>query len=124
MTETVEEAPKEETEATSPMQTEEKKEETAAASTEEKKEKKKVTRTNLTVTEHTSSISKKELESLTEQEGKMIAADRLSFETAEKKNAVESYIYEMRDKLSGSLAEFVSQQVTKKYMIGILIFVG
>ncbi len=49
---------------------------------------------------------------MTEEEGKMVASDRLAFETAEKKNAVESYVYEMRDKLSGVLSEFSSATVT------------
>jgi heat shock protein 4 len=108
MTEAVDAPAEEEKKAEDPMQTDEKKPEEGTPKTEEKKEKKKVTRTNLQVQEVTTSIPKRELENLTEEEGKMVASDRLAFETAEKKNAVESYVYEMRDKLSGILSEFSS----------------
>ena len=41
-----------------------------------------------------------------ELEGKMAAQDKLCEETQEKKNAVESYVYSLRSRLSGDLAEF------------------
>ncbi len=76
---------------------------------DEEKKKKKVKRTNLSVQEKTASLPSKELQHLTEEEGKMLAADRLAIETAEKKNAVESYVYDMRNKLTDSLSEFATE---------------
>jgi len=43
--------------------------------------------------------------------GKMIMQDKLEKERADSKNAVEEYVYEMRDKLSGDLAEFMTEGV-------------
>lgn len=51
------------------------------------------------------------LQRLTEEEAQMNAADRLIVETAERKNALESYVYDMRNKLNESLAEFAAEQV-------------
>ena len=101
-----------------PMQTEENKTPENAEKTEEKKaeekkpeEKKvKVIKTPLTVKDFTPSLPQKDLQNLIDEEARMVAADKLAFETAEKKNAVESYIYEMRDKLSGVLSEFATEQ--------------
>jgi len=83
--------------------------ETAPAPAEKKK--KKVRRTDLTFTEQVNfALSTKDLQALTEEEAKMVASDRLAIETAEKKNAVESYIYDMRNKISGPLASFATEQ--------------
>ena len=41
----------------------------------------------------------------------MIMQDKLEKERADSKNAVEEYVYEMRDKLSGALAEFMLETV-------------
>jgi heat shock protein 4 len=76
----------------------------------EKEKKKKVRRTNLPFKESTSSIPQKELQNLIEEESKMVASDKLAFETAEKKNAVESYCYDMRNKINDSLHEFSTEQ--------------
>lgn len=46
-----------------------------------------------------------------EEEHKMIAADRLAIETVDRKNAVESYIYDMRGKINESLASFATDDV-------------
>eukprot|EP00210_Caulerpa_lentillifera_P001316 g1266.t1 len=51
-----------------------------------------------------------------EKEGKMAAEDRLFEETQEKKNAVESYVYELRNRLSGDLVEFVSEADKSKIL--------
>ncbi|KAK7821447.1 hypothetical protein U0070_015913 [Myodes glareolus] len=45
----------------------------------------------------------------TENEGKMIMQDKLEKERNDAKNAVEEYVYEMRDKLSGEYEKFVSE---------------
>ncbi|XP_030067605.1 heat shock 70 kDa protein 4 [Microcaecilia unicolor] len=44
-----------------------------------------------------------------ENEGKMIMQDKLEKERNDAKNAVEEYVYEMRDKLCGILEKFVSE---------------
>uniref|UniRef100_A0A452R9R5 Heat shock protein family A (Hsp70) member 4 n=1 Tax=Ursus americanus TaxID=9643 RepID=A0A452R9R5_URSAM len=47
-----------------------------------------------------------------ENEGKMIMQDKLEKERNDAKNAVEEYVYEMRDKLSGEYEKFVSEDVS------------
>jgi len=42
----------------------------------------------------------------------MIMQDKMEKERAESKNAVEEYVYEMRDKLSGPLSEFMTEAVS------------
>lgn len=42
----------------------------------------------------------------------MIAQDKLERERADAKNNVEEYVYEMRDKLSTSLEQFVKKAVS------------
>jgi len=41
----------------------------------------------------------------------MIMQDKMEKERSDAKNAVEEYVYEMRDKLSGALAEFMLEAV-------------
>ena len=47
----------------------------------------------------------------TDEEGRMLAADILAIETADRKNAVESYVYNMRGKASqgGELSQFLTE---------------
>ena len=45
-------------------------------------------------------------------QGKMIMQDKLEKERNDAKNAVEEYVYEMRDKLSGEYEKFVSEDVS------------
>ena len=42
----------------------------------------------------------------------MIMQDKMEKERADSKNAVEEYVYEMRDKLSGALSEFMTEAVS------------
>lgn len=49
--------------------------------------------------------------SLTTQQCKMQAHDRLEADKAIVRNAVEEYVYDMRDKLSEELMEFISEEV-------------
>lgn len=42
----------------------------------------------------------------------MQAADLTEKQKADAKNAVEEYVYEMRDKLSGALADYVTEAVS------------
>ena len=48
------------------------------------------------------------LQRLAEEEVKMVASDKLVIETAERKNAVESYIYNMRNKMNNTLQSFAT----------------
>jgi len=48
---------------------------------------------------------------LFDMKGKMIMQDKMEKERADSKNAVEEYVYEMRDKLSGPLSEFMRESV-------------
>ncbi|PRP79757.1 hypothetical protein PROFUN_12619 [Planoprotostelium fungivorum] len=83
---------------------------------EEKKEKKKVKRTDVPIQfESGPALSTKQLNDMTELEIKMASDDRLSQETAERKNAVETYIYDMRSKISESLASFTTEAVATSF---------
>lgn len=44
-------------------------------------------------------------------QGKMIMQDKLEKERNDAKNAVEEYVYEFRDKLSGAYEKFVCEKV-------------
>ncbi|XP_045140977.1 heat shock 70 kDa protein 4 [Echinops telfairi] len=54
-------------------------------------------------------IDREMLDLYIENEGKMIMQDKLEKERNDAKNAVEEYVYEMRDKLSGEYEKFVSE---------------
>jgi len=75
----------------------------------EKKKKKKVKRTDIPVLSHTASYSTKDLNTLIEEEGRMAASDQLAVETADRKNALESYIYTMRSRITGDLSEYSTE---------------
>nr|XP_003464555.1 heat shock 70 kDa protein 4 [Cavia porcellus] len=55
-------------------------------------------------------IDREMLDLYIENEGKMIMQDKLEKERNDAKNAVEEYVYEMRDKLSGEYEKFVSEE--------------
>ncbi|NP_001083317.1 heat shock protein family A (Hsp70) member 4 S homeolog [Xenopus laevis] len=52
-----------------------------------------------------------------ENEGKMIMQDKLEKERNDAKNAVEEYVYEMRDKLSGIYEKFVSEDDRNSFIL-------
>eukprot|EP01132_Coremiostelium_polycephalum_P003600 gene3600-4482_t len=81
---------------------------------EEKKVK--VKETPLVYTEVKKGLTTKEVEACIEQEGKMHASDTLAAETGEKKNAVESYTYEMRSKLQSSLQPYATPKEVETLM--------
>ncbi|KAG6788931.1 hypothetical protein POTOM_005009 [Populus tomentosa] len=71
--------------------------------------KKKVKKTNIPVSEVVyGGILAAEVEKLLEKEYEMALQDRVMEETKEKKNAVEAYVYDMRNKLSDRYQEFVT----------------
>ncbi|KAL2099348.1 hypothetical protein ACEWY4_005828 [Coilia grayii] len=54
-----------------------------------------------------------------EYEGKMIVQDKLEKERNDAKNAVEEYVYELRDKLSGVYERFISEEESRR--VGVLL---
>jgi heat shock protein 4 len=55
-------------------------------------------------------LTTRELMECREEEGKMVIQDRILIETAEQKNAVESYVYAMRNKLGAELEPFTTDE--------------
>ncbi|XP_067663960.1 heat shock 70 kDa protein 4-like [Haliotis asinina] len=75
------------------------------------KKPKKTTRTvELPVHSSTPAIPKDQLNLYVEKENQMIMQDKLEKERADAKNAVEEYVYEMRDKLSTTLEEYAKEE--------------
>ncbi|GAB2269422.1 hypothetical protein Dimus_004339 [Dionaea muscipula] len=71
--------------------------------------KKKVKKTNISVTETVyGALSSVDLQKAVEKEFEMALQDRIMEETKDKKNAVEAYVYEMRNKLNDKYHEFVT----------------
>ena len=65
--------------------------------------KKKVKKTNIPVSELVyGAMSPAEVQKAVEKEFEMALQDRVMEETKEKKNAVEAYVYDMRNKVMGS----------------------
>jgi heat shock 70kDa protein 4 len=65
-------------------------------------------------------LPKPTIEKLKEQEGAMMANDKLVADTAERKNALEAYIYEMRNNLNhdgGSLYKFTETATAEKLLM-------
>merc|ERR1711865_702110 len=79
----------------------------------EKKRKKKTKRTPLTVTSQTWAYADKDMQEKVELLLSFESADRLIHDTLDRKNAVESYVYETRDALDMHLREFVSEEARK-----------
>ncbi|KQK07192.1 heat shock 70 kDa protein 15 [Brachypodium distachyon] len=73
--------------------------------------KKKVKKTNVPVTELVyGAMSAAELEKAVEKEYEMALQDRVMEETKDKKNSVEAYVYDMRNKLSEKYNDFVMSE--------------
>ena len=53
-------------------------------------------------------------------QGQMIMQDRLEKERCDAKNAVEEYVYDMRDKLCGPLEDFCKEMVNFDRMLLVL----
>jgi len=81
----------------------------------EESKKKKVKRTDVPVSSKSAALDSKTLDNLTESENRMASDDRLALETAEKKNAVETYIYDMRGKISDALASFTTEDIASAF---------
>merc|ERR1719253_685411 len=74
----------------------------------EKKRKKKVKKTPLSVVGQTWAFNKDEMENATQQLLDLGMKDKLIADTLDRKNAVESYVYETRDAVDMNLREFIS----------------
>ncbi|QEU61172.1 Sse2/Sse1 [Kluyveromyces lactis] len=79
---------------------------------------KKVTKTvkkdSLTIVAHTFALDEKTLNELIEKENELSAQDKLVFETEDRKNTLEEYIYTLRGKLDEEYAPFASDEEKEK----------
>lgn len=80
--------------------------------------KKKVRKTNVLVTEGVvhGRLAAKDLQKSVEKEFEMALQDRVMEETKDKKNALESYVYDMRNKLYGKYCEFVMDSDREQFI--------
>lgn len=89
-----------------------------AMDTEEKpktrKVKKQVRKGDLPIAAGTASMDQATKDQATELEGSMMMEDKLVADTEEKKNELETYIYEMRNKIDDQYAEFASEDEKTK----------
>ncbi|XP_065844122.1 97 kDa heat shock protein-like [Oscarella lobularis] len=60
-------------------------------------------------------MTKEDADRALEKEGEMASQDKLEKERADMKNAVEEYVYNMRDKLEDSLREFVKEEKRESF---------
>ncbi|XP_073141076.1 heat shock 70 kDa protein 14-like [Henckelia pumila] len=82
--------------------------------------KKKIKKTNITVSEVVyGGLSGLELQKAVEKEFEMALQDRVMEETKDKKNAVEAYVYEMRNKLHDKYHEFISDPERDQFISGL-----
>ena len=66
--------------------------------------------------EHWFSLSKAALNAVMEKEGQMHADDKRQVEKAKARNAVEEYVYGMKDKLESVYKEFISEQDKEQFL--------
>lgn len=83
--------------------------------TEEKKSSKKTVKKELVFHSVTGSLTKAASESLRESELEMASSDQLVRDTEERRNNLEEYIYEARNKLSSAWADF-AEESDKSYL--------
>ncbi|KAL7191337.1 hypothetical protein ACSBR2_023419 [Camellia fascicularis] len=79
--------------------------------------KKKVKKTNILVTEHIyGGMASADVQKAVEKEFEMALQDRVMEETKDKKNAVEAYVYDMRNKLHDKYQEFVTESEREEFI--------
>ena len=78
------------------------------------KKRKQVRKGELPLSAGTSSMDQQSKDQAAERENQMIMEDKLVADTEDKKNELESFIYEMRDHIEGKYAEFASESETDK----------
>jgi heat shock protein 4 len=86
----------------------------AAEKPKTRKVKKQVRKGELPISSGTSSLDQATKEGAAEQEASMIMEDKLVADTEEKKNELETYIYEMRNKIDDQYADFASDDEKSK----------
>ena len=79
-----------------------------------RKVKKQVRKGDLPISTGTTSTDESVLNAWTERENSMYMEDKLIAETDEKKNELESSIYELRDKIDGVYSEFANEEEKDK----------
>ncbi|KAJ3555258.1 hypothetical protein NPX13_g10391 [Xylaria arbuscula] len=79
-----------------------------------RKVKKQVRKGDLPIVSGTTSLDENTKKALTEKEAAMIMDDKLQADTEEKKNELETYIYDMRNKLDDQYADFASEEEKDK----------
>jgi heat shock protein 4 len=79
-----------------------------------RKVKKQVRKGDLPISSATGGFDQATKEAWTERENAMFMEDKLVAETDEKKNELESFIYELRDKIDGIYSEFASEEEKEK----------
>lgn len=80
------------------------------ASKKTQKVKKQVRKGDLPISSGTSSLDTAQKAALSEQEAAMVMEDKLIADTEEKKNELETYIYDLRAKLDEQYAEFTNEE--------------
>lgn len=79
-----------------------------------RKVKKQVRKGDLPLSAGTASLDSSVINNMAEKEYQMIAEDKLVADTEDKKNELESYIYELRGKIDDQYAEFASDEEKEK----------
>ncbi|KAI1853363.1 hypothetical protein JX265_000141 [Neoarthrinium moseri] len=79
-----------------------------------RKVKKQVRKGDLPIVAGTTSLDEPAKNAATEKESAMVMEDKLVADTEEKKNELETYIYDMRNKLDDQLADFASEEEKDK----------
>ncbi|EFQ98775.1 hsp88-like protein [Nannizzia gypsea CBS 118893] len=86
----------------------------AEAKPKTRKVKKQLRKGDLPVVVGSASLDAAVREKLTEKENAMFMEDKLVADTEDKKNELESFIYELRDKIDGAYAEHASEEEKEK----------
>ena len=79
-----------------------------------RKVKKQVRKGDLPISAGTASLDQSSKDALAEKENLMFMEDKLVMDTEDKKNELESYIYELRNKIDDQYAEFASDEEKTK----------
>ncbi|MCJ1463559.1 adenyl-nucleotide exchange factor sse1 [Pseudocyphellaria aurata] len=87
---------------------------TAEPKPKTRKIKKQVRKGELPLSSGTASLDQSTKDGAAEKEAQMFMEDKLVADTEDKKNELESYIYELRDKIDGQYADFASDEEKAK----------
>lgn len=87
---------------------------TAEPKPKTRKTKKQVRKGELPLSSGTASLDQSTKDGAAEKEAQMFMEDKLVADTEDKKNELESYIYELRDKIDGQYADFASDEEKTK----------